>query len=117
MVFYKKLKFDSKAVIEFGIWSIWIATFFLPQMHDRYFYMASLLSICYLFLHTDKIYFPIVMECIMFYCYYYYLFGAVGIPIQLVSTIHLGVFLLYSMDMYKRYFAQEPKKLEKEEQA
>ena len=50
-VIYKKIKFDKIQIVEFGLLSIMIATFFLPHMHDRYLYMADILSVMYYMLN------------------------------------------------------------------
>lgn len=100
----KKIKFDNKAIIEFGLWSIMIATFFLPQMHDRYLYMGDIISIIYLILNKKKYYLPIAIQLISLYCYMYLLFSGFAISISIVSIIYLIVIVLYSKDMYHNYF-------------
>lgn len=106
MVLYKKVKFDNIAILEFGIWSILIATFFLPFMHDRYMYMADILGVIYLIYNKRKFYIPIIIELISLYSYMYYLFGYIAIDIQIVSILNLVMIVLYSIDMCKRYFRE-----------
>lgn len=106
MVLYKKVKFDNIAILEFGIWSILIATFFLPFMHDRYMYMADILGVIYLIYNKRKFYIPIIIELISLYSYMYYLFGYIAIDIQIVSILNLVMIVLYSIDMCKRYFKE-----------
>ena len=104
LTFIKKVKFNNKAIIEYGLWSIMIATFFLPQMHDRYLYMGDIISILYLILNKKKYYLPITIELISLYCYTYLLFSGFAINISIVSIIYLIVIIIYSKDMYKDYF-------------
>ncbi len=106
MVLYKKVKFDNIAILEFGIWSILIATFFLPFMHDRYMYMADILGVIYLIYNKRKFYIPIIIELISLYSYMYYLFGYIAIDIQIVSILNLVLIVLYSRDMCKKYFKE-----------
>lgn len=103
LVFYKKVKFDNRAIIEFGLWSILIATFFLPEMHDRYLYMGDLIAILYLLYNKRKYYIPIAIELISLSTYAYYLFGATAMEIKYISLMYLVIVVLYSRDMYKRY--------------
>ena len=104
MVLYKKIKFDNRAIIEFGIWSILIATFFLPHMHDRYMYMADVIGIVYLIYNKRKFYIPLIIELVSLYTYMYYLFNSTAISIQLVSILNFVMLIIYSADMCKRYF-------------
>ncbi|MDS0528183.1 hypothetical protein NNC19_21065 [Clostridium sp. SHJSY1] len=46
-VLYKKEKLGDKDIIELSITIIFLVTFFLPEMHDRYGYVAEVLSIIY----------------------------------------------------------------------
>ena len=110
MVLYKKVKFDNRAIIEFGIWSILIATFFLPHMHDRYMFMADVLGIIYLLYNKRKFYIPLIIEMISLYTYMYYLNGEnAGISIQVMSVLNFAMIIVFSFDMYKRYFAKGEK--------
>lgn len=102
-VIYKKIKFDKIQIVEFGLLSIMIATFFLPHMHDRYLYMADILSIVYYMLNKDKLYVPIGISLISLYTYSSYLFYSTIINIQFVSYLYLLLLILVSKDIYNKY--------------
>lgn len=53
-VIVKKLNFSKKMILNTAIWSILISTFFLPYMHERYIYMAEVLSIVYFIANRIK---------------------------------------------------------------
>lgn len=104
MVMHKKIKFDKQKIIEFALWSVMIATFFLPRMHDRYLFVGDILSILYFAYNKDKIYVPIGISLISVYCYSVYLFNNTAISIQYISLLYLVLVILFSRDMYKKYF-------------
>ncbi len=104
LVLYKKVKFDSRAIIEFGLWSILICTFFLPQMHERYLFMGDIIGLLYLFFNRKKFYLTLGIELISLYGYIHFLFAAFGLEMQIMGFVYLAVMILYSKDMYKRYF-------------
>ena len=104
MVFYKKIKFDNKAIIEFSLWSILICTFFLPHMHDRYMYMADIIGILYLIYNKRKFYIPLLIELVSLSTYMYYLFSAIALDITAVSIVNFVLISLYSWNMVKTYF-------------
>lgn len=102
-VLYKKIKFNKQAIIEFGLWSVMIATFCLPHMHDRYLFMGDVLSIAYCLYNKDKIYVPIGISLISTYSYMNFLFGTGPIPIQYPSLLYLVLIVLVTRDLYKKY--------------
>ena len=106
MVLYKKIKFDNRAIIEFGIWSIIICTFFLPHMHDRYMYMADLLGILYLIYNKRKFFIPIAIELVSLSTYTFYLFKTQALNMAFLSVINFVILVFYSSDIIKRYFMQ-----------
>lgn len=106
LVFYKKVKFDNKAIIEFGVWSVLICTFFLPHMHDRYMYMADIIGILYLIYNKRKFYIPLAIELISLSTYMFYLFDAIALDITTVSIVNFVLITLYSWNMVKTYFAK-----------
>lgn len=107
LVLYKKVKFDSRAIIEFGLWSVMICTFFLPQMHDRYLYVGDLLAIAYLLFNRKKYYIAIGIELVSAYGYIHFLFSAFGLEMKLVGILYFVIIILYSKDMYKKYLSEK----------
>ncbi len=107
LVLRKKLKFDTQKIIEFGMLSIMIATFLLPQMHDRYLYMADILSILYFVFNKDKIYIPIGISLISLYTYSAFLFDNTIINIQYVAYFYLILLIVLSKDIYNKYLKIE----------
>lgn len=69
----------------------------LPQMHDRYFYPADILSIVYAFYFPRHFWVPIVTIMASLFTYISYLFDREPIPLPLVAVILLVliVFLVW----------------------
>lgn len=105
-IFYKKIKLDKQKIIEIALWSVMIATFFLPHMHDRYLFLGDLLSILYFIYNRDKLYVPVGITLISTYSYCVYLFEQCAIPIQYVSFLNLILIVLITKDMCKKYFKE-----------
>ncbi len=107
LVLYKKTKFDSRAIIEFGLWSVMIATFFLPHMHDRYLFMGDILALLYLLFNRKKFYIPVMIELISLYGYMYLLFSSFNLEMKFVGIMYLVLIVIYSKDMYEKYFLEK----------
>ena len=104
VVLKKKIKFDNKAIIEFALWSILICNFFLPQMHERYLFMADVIGIVYLFMNRKKFYIPLAIEMISLNGYMYLLFSGFAINLSYLSIFFFVILLIYTKDMYIKYF-------------
>lgn len=92
-IVYKEVKLSKKSIVKLGLWSILVATFFMPNMHDRYMYIADLLSLVLCMIEKDKknIAYAIVINLNSFSVYVRYLFKVEFIPIQLASILQLIV--------------------------
>lgn len=78
------------------------ATFFLPYMHDRYFYVADIISIVYFLINKDKYYIPIIIQFISIYLYVSFLFARRLIPIEYVTILNFVVVLILTIDMFRK---------------
>ena len=103
-VYIKKIKFDKNAIIEFGLLSILVTTFFLPQMHERYLFMGDVIAILYLVINLKKYYVPIMIEFISLNGYMYLLFSGFSINFSTLSIAFLVLIILYIRDIIKKYF-------------
>ena len=104
LVIKNKIKFNNNSIIEFALWSILICTFFLPQMHERYLFMGDIISLIYFTLNKRKYYIPILIEIISLNGYMYLLFGGNVINISTLSILYLIMIIIYSKNMYSKYF-------------
>ena len=103
IVYIKKIKFDKEAIIEFGLFSILITTFFLPQMHERYLFMGDIIALLYLLINSKKYYVPIMIQFISLNGYMYLLFSGFAINFSTLSIAYLVLMVLYTKHMYCKY--------------
>lgn len=97
-----KTKIQKEDIISISLWSILISTFLLPYMHDRYMFVADILSILYFIIYREKWYVPVGIILSSLYCYSSYLLGNISIPIAYVSMLNLIIICLLTKDiLYK----------------
>lgn len=108
-IFLVKRKLTKKEIVSLGLWSILIAVFFLPHMHDRYMFSADVISIIYLMLNKEKWYIPLAINFVSTYCYFAYLFENVSIPISYVSILLFVVICILTKDIIKSLFPKPNK--------
>ncbi|MCX7821461.1 MAG: hypothetical protein N2258_07285 [Brevinematales bacterium] len=73
-----------------------IVPFFMPKMHERYFFMGDIFSFLVAFFLPSKFYFSIIIIFISFFSYGYFLFGKQLIPFHYLS---LGVLILIILSL------------------
>ena len=89
-----KFKWNSKEIITVGLLSILICFYFLPCMHERYLYMADILSVIWYLFYNKKIYIPVIINLCSLLTYMSYLlyvpnfnFFAYTFPVLLLLVI------------------------------
>lgn len=90
VIFWKR-KFENKEQywLDLALLSAIGIPFVLPKMHDRYFFIADVVSIIYAYYFPKKFWIPIVLNLISLLVYLKYLFGAETLPLPILS---LGIF-------------------------
>jgi Gpi18-like mannosyltransferase len=63
------LEKEKSIVIEYAYTLSVIIPFFLPRMHERYFYVADALGLLYLFYKPRNFYLPVIIWAASFLCY------------------------------------------------
>ena len=61
--------------LEIAFFSVLIVPFFLPKMHQRYFFPADIFSIAFGFYFPSYFYVPVIVNLVSFFSYQYFLFG------------------------------------------
>lgn len=80
---------STEVVLHLCMLSLILTPFFLPKMHDRFFYPADVLSIAYAFWFPRFYFVPIFVGFSSFFAYQIYLFGHSLVPLPLLSLILL----------------------------
>ena len=104
-VCYKgKTPLGSGLIIKIALLSSLLVPYFLPQMHERYFFMADIISIIYAFYFGKHYLVPAIVCLISFFSYTPYLFGITVINMKILALILLGLIFFLIMDLTKDLF-------------
>ena len=90
---------SKKEIISIGLLSILIAVYFLPFMHERYMFMADVLSVVWYFIYKKKIYIPIIINLSSLAGYTVYLFGFKWMPLWIFSCLMLFAIISLLLDI------------------
>ncbi len=106
----RNIKINQKLIIEIFLWSVMIVTFLLPHMHDRYLFIADVISVIYFIIYPKRFYIPIAVNFISLYTYIVYLYKVIVIPMSYVAIL-FGVIIIimtkYMIEDIKEYQIQE----------
>ena len=123
ILYIRKIKLTQENIVYIATFLIGIVPFFLPHMHERYFYSLDVLILVYCFIKNKKYFFIILMQISSGIAYYHYLTGnyiinsfgedsvtiAAVINLFLLSYIFIDLFKLdhYSKEEYKELLNKE----------
>jgi Gpi18-like mannosyltransferase len=79
-------EFTPARVIELTLAILLLMPFFLPKMHDRYFYPADVVSIVYAFYFPQYFFIPLIISTISFLVYQPFLFGQEPVPMPILAA-------------------------------
>jgi Gpi18-like mannosyltransferase len=93
-------KVSQALILNLGTLSLLLVPFFLPMMHERYFYPADLFSIIFGFFFPEYFFIPIAMGLVSLFAYQPFLFGRQLVPIEILASGVLAIILLVARKAY-----------------
>ena len=76
-------------ILELALLATLIIPFFLPKMHERYFFPADVISIAFAFYYPQFFYVPILVGGVSFLSYQSFLFGSDLAPLPILTFVLL----------------------------
>lgn len=92
-LFTNREKLNSALLFDAAFIFTLILPFFLPRMHERYFYLAEVMSVIYVLIHKNRFYIPPLIIFTSFCCYCPYLFGYRLLTIEVLTFINIAIIL------------------------
>lgn len=97
--FQKQFLMDDEIIIAFALLFSLIIPFLLPHMHERYFYVADILSILYAFHKKNRFTLSLGIILCSLICYCPYLFATTPINLSIVGVAMLIIILFLTNDI------------------
>ncbi len=110
VVLISKRKITNEIILKLALILALIVPFFLPEMHDRYFFLADALSLVYAFYFPKYFYVAIVVQFCSMESYMSMLMHATVIDQAPLAILLLGIITLLVWDLMKTLwtFPQQP---------
>jgi Gpi18-like mannosyltransferase len=93
-VYKSSARMTADRLIEVATLSVLIVPYFLPKMHDRYFFPADVLSLILAFFFPRYFIVPVIIGLVSFLSYWPFLFGFEVVPLQLLAVVQLVPMLI-----------------------
>ncbi len=109
VVWYTHENLNHEEIISYSLWLVMIITFLLPSMHDRYMFIADILSIIYVMVYKKNWYVAIIINLASFSTYSHYLFGESSGNVKFMSYLFTLTILIFTIDLFKSIFLTSQK--------
>ncbi len=107
VIYRKKTILESGDLILLAALSSVMVPFFLPAMHERYFYLLDVISILLLFCHPKLFYIAITTQLTSFFSYQPYLFSKELFPLSVLAIGNLIILVVLAREMILRFYPLE----------
>ena len=97
----------TQLMLELALLSMIVVPFFLPKMHERYFYPADVLSIVFAFFSPGLFWVPILMVGSSFMAYQVFLFERDLVPLPVLTLVILLLIVLLGRDTLRQLFSSQ----------
>jgi Gpi18-like mannosyltransferase len=104
LIYKSKAKITNPLLLKLALVSVLFVPFFLPKMHDRYFFPADIISIIFAFYFPDFFFVPVVIILSSFFAYQSTLFLVVPIPYAFLAAANFVVLVLVAKDAIMQLF-------------
>lgn len=93
VVWKSRAEITDELIIRLALLTVLLMPFFLPRMHERYFFPADVLAIVYAFYFPRYFFVPLIVGLVSLFSYFPFLFGKTVIGLSLLAML-MGAMLL-----------------------
>lgn len=93
-VYKSRVKLRVETMLQLALLSVLIMPYFLPKMHDRYFFPADVIAIIFAFYFPQYFFVPIIIGVVSLFSYWPFLFGHQVIPLSTLAFVLAGMIIL-----------------------
>lgn len=108
IVYKSPNKLTQSSLVELALLSMLVIPFFLPKMHERYFYPADVISIAFAFYFPRLYFIPILVGGASFFAYQPYLFDVKQVPMPILAGVLLLVICILTYHAIKELYSTGP---------
>ena len=108
----RKIVIKPSVVLDLALWSVLMAVFFLPAMHERYLFIADILSLAYYMIRRKNGWVPILTIGISTVAYFPFLFGFQAIELKYIAIAYAILLYHFTRVVFNEFQAASDNSLE-----
>jgi Gpi18-like mannosyltransferase len=101
LVWRSRANLNPARILRLSLLSLLLVPYFLPKMHDRFFFPADVLSIAYGFYFPGQYCVPIAIGFASFFAYQPFLIGHPVLPLRLLALVMGAALLAVTVSAYR----------------
>ena len=105
IILISQRKMTNEIMLKIALIFVVLVPFLLPEMHERYFYLADIFSLIYAFYFPKYFYLSILMQISSLASYTFYFSSSPPIDLKYISFLVLGVAIITTWDLVKTLFS------------
>lgn len=91
---------DNGFKVKASLVSVLLIPLLLPEMHERYFYLADILSLVFAFYFPSKFYLPLIIQFTSLFSYLPYLLKVTPIPVEWLGVVNTLTCCILIFDLF-----------------
>ncbi len=107
---HRKLVLQKSTILQLALISTLIMPYFIPKMHDRYFYPADVFSLIFGFYFPRWFFIPLMVQFVSLFSYFPFLFRFEPVPLPFLAVVALLALGL----LIRHLFTPQPESLSTE---
>ncbi len=104
LVWKSEAQLDGELIVRLALLSALILPFFLPRMHERYFFVADMLAIVYAFYSPKHFYVPVIVGLASLFSYFPFLFGKTVLGLPYLAMFMAAMMVVVMVDTIRMLF-------------
>lgn len=100
VVLHYRLNIRGENLISTGMLIVLVCVVFLPCMHERYAFVADVLSVIYFVVKRKKVYIPLAINVISLLSYDTFIFGTSIVSFEILALANLALLVLVAKDVF-----------------
>lgn len=99
LAYSKQFTLNSEIIVTLSLISAIVVPYFLPHMHERYFYFADVLAIIYAFYRPKRWYVAGLVGISSLLCYLPFLYGTTPVPLMYAVLMMTAALIIAILDL------------------
>jgi Gpi18-like mannosyltransferase len=107
----RRTPLTTPVVVQLATFSVLLMPFVLPEMHERFFFAADVLSILFAFYFPSYFFVPILVGGVSLFSYLPYLFAVTPVSYSVLAFVQLGTIVILARHLMTTLFPHGPNPL------